>query len=180
MAKTEKATRKAASKKTQAEKAQKKKSARAGASGIAASNVSKTSETASTHAAQIVAHEVQTSNGSSGEAQGVALMDQGAALMDDEKRAKVFAALSDPTRVRLAGLLACRSERSGTDLAGELGVSLALFCHHSSKMAEAGLITRRKEGQTTYYALNRNALSQSVAPLLCDSPHAPSDEKAVP
>jgi ArsR family transcriptional regulator len=92
--------------------------------------------------------------------------------MDDERRAKVFAALSDPTRVRLADLLACRSERSGTELAGELNISLALFCHHSGKMAEAGLIARRKEGQTTFYALNRDALSQSVAPLLCSTDQA--------
>src|SRR5688572_29275000 len=77
------------------------------------------------------------------------------AALGSEQRAKVFAALSDPTRVRLADLLACSDELSGTRLADELGISLALFCHHSSKMAEAGLLTRRKEGQTTYYSLNR-------------------------
>ena len=90
-------------------------------------------------------------------------------VLDTEKRARIFDALSDPTRVRLADLLACRLELSGTELAGELGISLALFCHHSSRMAEAGLLVRRKEGQTTYYSLNRAVLSQSVAPLLCDS-----------
>lgn len=89
--------------------------------------------------------------------------------LDVEKRARVFAALSDPTRVRMADLLACRNEMSGTEIAGELGISLALFCHHSSKMAEAGLLIRRKAGQTTYYALNCTGLSQSVAPLLCNS-----------
>ncbi len=88
--------------------------------------------------------------------------------IDSEQRAKVFAALSDPTRVRLADLLACRDELSGTELAGQLGISLALFCHHSSKMSEAGLLSRRKEGQTTYYSLNRAILSQSVEPLLCN------------
>jgi len=90
-----------------------------------------------------------------------------ASAIDSEGRAKVFAALSDPTRVRLADLLASRGELSGTALAGELGISLALFCHHSSKMAEAGLLVRRKEGQTTYYAINCEILTQSVAPLLC-------------
>lgn len=89
--------------------------------------------------------------------------------LDVEKRAKIFAALSDPTRVRMADLLACRNEMSGTEIAGELGISLALFCHHSSKMADAGLLIRRKAGQTTYYALNCTGLSQSVAPLLGNS-----------
>ena len=88
--------------------------------------------------------------------------------LNSEKRARVFAALSDPTRVRLAGLLACHDELSGTELAELLNISLALFCHHTSKMTEAGLLTRRKEGQTTYYSLNREALAQSVDPLLCD------------
>ena len=87
--------------------------------------------------------------------------------LNSEKRARVFAALSDPTRVRLADLLSCHDELSGTGLAEELKISLALFCHHTSKMTEAGLLTRRKEGQTTYYSLNREVLAQSVDPLLC-------------
>ncbi len=64
-------------------------------------------------------------------------------VMNSERRAKVFAALCDPTRVRLADLLACRGELSGTELAGELGISLALFSHHAGKMAEAGLLAGR-------------------------------------
>ena len=97
---------------------------------------------------------------------------------DSEKRAKVFAALSDPTRVRLAQLLASHEELTGTELADELNISLALFCHHSSKMADAGLLVRRKASQTTYYALNREILSQSVAPLLCPSTNKATTTKS--
>src|SRR5688500_15962358 len=44
---------------------------------------------------------------------------------NSEQRAKVFAALSDPTRVRLAQLLARQEELTGTELAEELDISLA-------------------------------------------------------
>lgn len=77
---------------------------------------------------------------------------------DIEQRAKIFAALSDPTRLKIVELLANGSELSGSDIAGQLGISLALFCHHSRTLAEAGLLQVRKEGQTKYNSLNRTLL----------------------
>lgn len=82
---------------------------------------------------------------------------------DGEKRAKIFAALSDPTRLRIVELLSCCSEMSGSEIAHQLGISLALFCHHSKTLAEAGLIHARKEGQTKYNSLNRELLLDCFA-----------------
>ena len=78
---------------------------------------------------------------------------------DSSRRAKIFAALSDPTRLRIVELLASTEELSGTDIANQLGISLALFCHHSRTLAEAGLIQTRKEGQTKYNSLNWELLN---------------------
>lgn len=78
---------------------------------------------------------------------------------DSSRRAKIFAALSDPTRLRIVELLASTEELSGTDIANHLGISLALFCHHSRTLAEAGLIQTRKDGQTKYNSLNRELLN---------------------
>lgn len=75
-----------------------------------------------------------------------------------EQRAKIFAALSDPTRLRIVELLAEQGELSGSELASQVGISLALFCHHSKTLAEADLIHIRREGQTKYNSLNRNLL----------------------
>ncbi|NJO41655.1 MAG: helix-turn-helix transcriptional regulator [Cyanobacteria bacterium CRU_2_1] len=75
-----------------------------------------------------------------------------------EQRAKIFAALSDPTRLRIVELLAEKSEMSGSEIAAQSGISLALFCHHSKMLAEAGIIQVRREGQTKYNSLNRELL----------------------
>lgn len=78
---------------------------------------------------------------------------------DSSRRAKIFAALSDPTRLRIVELLASTKELSGTDIANQLEISLALFCHHSRTLAEAGLIQTRKDGQTKYNSLNWELLN---------------------
>jgi DNA-binding transcriptional ArsR family regulator len=78
---------------------------------------------------------------------------------DSCRRAKIFAALSDPTRLRIVELLANAEEMSGTEIANQLNISLALFCHHSKTLVEAGLIHTRKEGQTKYNSLNWELLN---------------------
>lgn len=83
-----------------------------------------------------------------------------------EDRALVFKAIGDPTRVRIIELLQAQSEEiTGTEIAGQVGVSLALLCHHSSVLVEAGLVNKRKEGQTSYWTLNRDALAAALASL---------------
>ena len=78
---------------------------------------------------------------------------------NSEQRTKIFAALSDPTRLQIVELLTECEEMSGSEIADKLGISLALFCHHSKTLSEAGLIKQRKEGQTKYNSLNCELLS---------------------
>ena len=78
---------------------------------------------------------------------------------NSEQRTKIFAALSDPTRLQIVELLTECEEMSGSEIADKLGISLALFCHHSKTLSEAGLIKQRKEGQTKYNSLNRELLT---------------------
>ena len=84
---------------------------------------------------------------------------------DNEWRARIFAALSDPTRLRIVELLASCDEMSGSEIADRLGISLALYCHHSKLLVEVGLIKRRKEGQTKYSSLNRELLASCLKTL---------------
>jgi DNA-binding transcriptional ArsR family regulator len=85
---------------------------------------------------------------------------------DSELRSRIFAALSDPTRLRLVELLASCDEMSGSEIADRLGISLALYCHHSKLLAEVGLIKKRKEGQTKYSSLNRELLTSCLKSLI--------------
>jgi DNA-binding transcriptional ArsR family regulator len=89
-----------------------------------------------------------------------------------EDRALVFKAIGDPTRVRIIELLRAQSaEVTGTEIAEHVGVSLALLCHHSSVLVEAGLVNKRKEGQTSYWTLNREALSSALGSFAETEPH---------
>lgn len=85
--------------------------------------------------------------------------------LDTESRAKIFAALADPTRLRIVELLAHQSELSGSEIAATLGISLALFCHHSRTLAEVDLLKVRREGQTKYNSLNRALLNECFTSL---------------
>jgi ArsR family transcriptional regulator len=90
----------------------------------------------------------------------------GATMPSVEDRALVFKAIGDPTRVRIIELLRAQAaEITGTEIAGHVGVSLALLCHHSSVLVEAGLVNKRKEGQTSYWTLNRDALAAALGSL---------------
>jgi len=84
---------------------------------------------------------------------------------DSEWRTRIFAALSDPTRLRIVELLALHDEMSGSEIAEQLGVSLALYCHHSKLLTEVGLIKKRKEGQVKYSSLNRELLTSCLKSL---------------
>lgn len=75
--------------------------------------------------------------------------------IDTEQRAKIFAALSDPTRLRIVELLAQQGELSGSEIANHLGISLALYCHHSKTLSETGVVHIRREGQTRFNSLNQ-------------------------
>ncbi len=103
--------------------------------------------------------------------------------MDLEGRARVFAALSDPTRLRLVELLCEEEELCGTHIAQRAGISLALLSHHWKVLADAGIVVRERRGQRQYCRVNRDALSAAfehvwprhrirtvLAPLVDDAP----------
>jgi DNA-binding transcriptional ArsR family regulator len=85
--------------------------------------------------------------------------------LTNEQQAKIFSALSDPTRLRVVELLAKSDEMSGVEMAETLDISLALFCHHSKILVDVGLIKKRKQGLLKYHSLNRKVLEDCVGRL---------------
>ena len=75
-----------------------------------------------------------------------------------EERARVFAALADPNRLRLIEILASEEELCGTDIAKRAGISIALLSHHWKILADAGLVIRERRGQRQYCRVDRTAL----------------------
>lgn|GEM_PF-625316 len=83
-----------------------------------------------------------------------------------EQRAKVFKALSNPTRLRIVEMLVDCKGMCGSEIAGRLGISLALLCHHWNALEHVGLITKRKEGQTASISLNHDLLADCFKSLV--------------
>ena len=64
----------------------------------------------------------------------------------------LFNAMSDPTRLRLLALLR-QGERCVCDLVAALRVPQARASRHLARLRAAGLVTSRRQGYWTYYAL---------------------------
>lgn len=92
------------------------------------------------------------------------------AKSETEQRARIFAALADPTRLGIVELLSVEDEMSSSEIAGQAEISLALLCHHSKILAESGLVYTRKDGQTRYHRLNRELLAACFTSLIERSP----------
>lgn len=69
------------------------------------------------------------------------------------KLARVFKALSDPTRVRIISALS-HNELCVHELAACLGMSQSAISHQLRTLREMRLVRFRKEGRHVYYALD--------------------------
>jgi ArsR family transcriptional regulator, arsenate/arsenite/antimonite-responsive transcriptional repressor len=68
-----------------------------------------------------------------------------------EDLAAVFAALSDPVRLRLLSLVADAGEVCSCDLLAPLGKAQPTVSHHTSVLADAGLIVGEKRGRWVWW-----------------------------
>ena len=76
-----------------------------------------------------------------------------------EKLAKVFKALSDPKRIKIIDLLSC-GEMCGCVLLKCFEITQPTLAHDMKVLTEAGIVTGRRDGKKTLYALNREALDR--------------------
>lgn len=86
-----------------------------------------------------------------------------------ERLARVFKALSDPTRVRLLSLIAATEggEACVCDLTAPVNLSQPTVSHHMKQLVDAGLVTREQRGKWAYFAVVPEALravSEALAP----------------
>jgi DNA-binding transcriptional ArsR family regulator len=75
----------------------------------------------------------------------------------------VFGALSDPTRRRLLSLLDDRGAASATELARDLPVSRQAVVKHLGTLADAGLVTGRREGRQVRFHPTPAPMSEAMA-----------------
>jgi DNA-binding transcriptional ArsR family regulator len=80
-----------------------------------------------------------------------------------EEVARMFALLSDPTRLRLLSRLHDDGELSVSELASRTGVTVANVSQHLNRLATAGLVARRRDGKHVHYRIADPRLEE-----LCD------------
>jgi ArsR family transcriptional regulator, lead/cadmium/zinc/bismuth-responsive transcriptional repressor len=74
-------------------------------------------------------------------------------LQEAQEMAEFFAALADPTRLRLISLLAAE-ECCVCDLAEQLGMTDSAISHQLRSLRAARLVRYRKEGRQVFYRLH--------------------------
>lgn len=83
-------------------------------------------------------------------------------MVNHKGPAAVFAALGDPRRALLVDLLAQR-DRTVSELAAQLPISLPGTLKHLGVLEAAGLVSRTKEGRTVTVHLEPDPLSAAEA-----------------
>lgn len=93
--------------------------------------------------------------------------------LDLSRTAALFHALSDPTRLAVLELLR-EGERCVCELQVEIEASQSRLSFHLRVLKDAGLVTDRKEGRWSYYAIAPSALAEvhdMVRTLGTERPH---------
>ena len=76
-----------------------------------------------------------------------------------ETVSRYFALLSEPMRIRILHTI-CEGERSVSEIVDETGGTQTNISRHLNSMYRAGVLTRRKEGNFTYYGVSDTALTE--------------------
>lgn len=74
-----------------------------------------------------------------------------------ERRAKVFNALGNETRLKILKLLSSR-DMCVSDIVESVGGAASTVAHHLHTLEDVGLIVSRRHGKSTYYAVQKEEL----------------------
>jgi ArsR family transcriptional regulator, lead/cadmium/zinc/bismuth-responsive transcriptional repressor len=89
--------------------------------------------------------------------------------------AEVFAALGDPTRLRIVAALA-HAELCVCDLAATVGQTDSAVSHQLRLLRALGLVRSRREGRLVYYALDDDHVAALFGEALDHLAHGTADE----
>ncbi len=70
-----------------------------------------------------------------------------------KNKAKIFKAFCDENRLMILEMLQS-GEKCGCKLLDALHIGQSTLSHHMKILVESGMVTSRKEGKWTYYAIN--------------------------
>jgi len=76
-----------------------------------------------------------------------------------ERRAKVFSALGNETRLKILKLLAS-GDLCVSDIVESVPGAASTVAHHLRMLEDAGLIASRRDGRSTYYTIQEEELAK--------------------
>ena len=76
-----------------------------------------------------------------------------------ERRAKIFSALGNETRLKILRLLSSGDLRV-SDIVESVAGAASTVAHHLRMLEDAGLVTSRRDGRSTYYAVQKEELAK--------------------
>lgn len=89
------------------------------------------------------------------------------APLDEQLDARLFKALSDPTRLRLLScLVKCGRPCSVTEVAASCAVDFSVVNKHLKLLTEAGVLAAEKHGRVVWYAARCGDLSRHFSELV--------------
>lgn len=77
---------------------------------------------------------------------------------DRDERARLWAAIADPTRRQLIDIILAHGESTATDLATELPITRQGVAKHLAVLEGAGLVERRRHGKEVGFAVRPDRL----------------------
>lgn len=83
-----------------------------------------------------------------------------------ERKSRVFALASDPTRLHILRLLAGKKEVSVSEIAKAVDMSVACVSHHLQLLKDNKLATTKRSGTTIYYSLLQDRFTKSLIALI--------------
>lgn len=81
--------------------------------------------------------------------------------------AKIFKALADDTRVRVAYVLSLEDELCVCDVAHIVGCTMATASHHLRLLRNLGLAKYRKDGKLVFYSLDDDHVKRLIQLAFC-------------
>ena len=94
-----------------------------------------------------------------------------------DRLARTFAALADPTRLRIVAALATR-ELCVCDLAATIGLTESAVSHQLRQLRGLGLVRARREGRMAYYALDDDHVGTLYAVASTHVEHMSREERS--
>ena len=81
---------------------------------------------------------------------------------DRGETTRLWAAIADPTRLRIIDILLVAGDATATDLAAELPISRQGVAKHLGVLEAAGLVARRRAGKEVRFAVQPDTLDQAT------------------